>query len=138
MTPGENIFVDTSAWVALADRDDANHKKAARIYPSLLSGRGRMVTSNFVIGETYILLLKELGHAAAFAFLERTRTSPRIIRVYSTEHLETEAEALLRKYDDHDFSYTDAVSFLIMKKQKLKKAFSFDKHFLSAGFALLP
>jgi len=138
MTIGEHIFIDTSAWVALADTDDSNHKKAAGNYPSILSEFGRMVTSNLVIGETYILLLKELGHNAAFAFLEKIRTSPRIVRVYSTELIETEAEALLRKYDDHDFSYTDAVSFVIMKRQKLKKAFSFDKHFLNAGFEVLP
>lgn len=138
MTIGEHIFIDTSAWVALADTDDSNHRKAAGNYPSILSEFGRMVTSNLVIGETYILLLKELGHNAAFAFLEKIRTSPRIVRVYSTELIETEAEALLRKYDDHDFSYTDAVSFVIMKRQKLKKAFSFDKHFLNAGFEVLP
>lgn len=138
MTLGENIFVDTSAWVALADTDDANDKKTAGVYPSLLSGYRSMVTSNFVVGETYILLLNELGHTAAFAFLERIRTSPRILRVYATELLEAEAEAFLKKYDDHDFSYTDAVSFMIMRKQKLKKAFSFDKHFLSAGFSILP
>jgi predicted nucleic acid-binding protein len=30
----ENVFVDTSAWVALADRDDSNHKKAAAFYAS--------------------------------------------------------------------------------------------------------
>jgi len=39
---------------------------------------------------------------------------------------------------DQDFSYTDAVSFVIMKKQKIKKAFSFDKHFQTMGFIGLP
>jgi len=130
----EAIFVDASAWIALADRDDSNHKKAANIYPSFLTANNRLITSNLIITETYIILLKELGHEAAFAFLERVKTSPRITRVYSSEDIESEAQVMLGKYRDHKFSYTDAVSFSIMKRQKIKKAFSFDKHFLSAGF----
>lgn len=131
----EAIFVDASAWIALADRDDSNHKKAAKVYPSFLTTNNRLITSNLVIAETYIILLKELGHEAAFAFLERVKTSPRITRVYASEDIESEAQVMLGKYRDHEFSYTDAVSFAIMKRQKIKKVFSFNKHFHSAGFA---
>jgi predicted nucleic acid-binding protein len=34
--------------------------------------------------------------------------------------------------------YTDAVSFALMKRLKIKKAFSFDKHFMISGFANIP
>lgn len=80
------------------------------------------------------MILKELGHKAAISFLEGIKTSPRILRIYSNEEIETDAEDILAKYDDHDFSYADAVSFVIMKELKIKKAFCFDKHFLTAGF----
>ena len=133
----EVIFVDASAWIALADRDDSHHKKAAAVYPSLLKENNRLITSNFVIAETYVVLLKELGHAAAISFLERVKTSPRIARVYSTEDIEAEAQKMLVKYRDHDFSYADAVSFTFMKRLKIKKTFAFDKHFLSAGFTVV-
>ena len=43
-------------------------------------------------------------------------------------------EEILRKYSDQDFSYTDAVSFAIMRRQRIRKAFCFDKHFATAGF----
>jgi hypothetical protein len=134
----ETIFVDAGAWYALADTHDTNHRKAAGIYPALLSTSGRLVTSNLVIAEAYVLILNELGHAAASAFLERIRTSPRIARVYSTEAIEAEAQAMLGTYHDHDFSYVDAVSFTIMKRQKIRKAFAFDKQFLTAGFLIAP
>ena len=138
MTLAETIFVDAGAWFALADKHDANHRKAAGIYPVLLSSSGRLITSNLVIAEAYVLILQELGHTAASAFVERIRTSPRIARVYSTEAVESEAEAMLAKYRDHDFSYADAVSFTIMKRQKIRKAFAFDKHFRTAGFLTVP
>jgi len=134
----ENIFVDTSAWIALADRADAYHKKALSIYPSLLKTQKRLIISNLVVGETYILILKELGHQAALLFLERLKSSPRISRVHSTDDIEIEAEEILKKYSDQDFSYTDAASFVIMKLQDMTKAFSFDKHFVTAGFITLP
>lgn len=134
----DNVFVDTSAWVALADKDDSNHKGAASSYPSIFKNHKSLVTSNLIIAETYILLLKELGHQAAIEFLERVKASPRILRIYSNEDVETEAEGILAKFTDQDFSYTDAVSFVMMKRQKIRKAFCFDKHFLTAGFINIP
>lgn len=138
MTFVESVFVDAGAWFALTDKDDANHRKAAGIYPALLATSGRLITSNLVIAEAYVLILNAVGHAAASAFLERIRTSPRIAIVCSTEAIESEAQATLAKYHDHDFSYTDAVSFTIMKRHKIKKAFAFDKHFRTAGFLATP
>ena len=134
----DDVFVDTSAWVALADKDDSHHKEAASSYPSIFKNHKNLITSNLVIAETYFVLLQELRHEAAIEFLERTKASPRILTIYSNQNIETEAEGILVKYVDQDFSYTDAVSFVIMKRQKIKKAFCFDKHFVTAGFTSIP
>ena len=138
MMPLEDIFIDTSAWIALVDKDDSYHKEAASSYPPLLKNYRNMITSNLVIAETYIIILNELGHKPAIDFLEKLKASPRILKVYSNEDTEEEGELILAKYSDQDFSYTDAVSFVVMKRQKIKKAFSFDKHFLIAGFVSVP
>lgn len=130
----EPIFVDTGAWVALADEDDAHHRNAVSIFPSLLKTSKILVTSNLVIAESYILILKCLGHDSAISFLEHINSSPRITRAYSTPELEKEAETILKKYMDQDFSYTDAVSFAIMRQHKISRAFSYDKHFQTMGF----
>jgi len=134
----ERIFVDTGAWVALTDIDDAYHKDAVSIFPSLLKTHQELITSNLVVAESYILILKALGHNAAIEFLDRINISPRITRIYSSFDLEKEAEVILKKYEDHDFSYTDAVSFTIMRKEKIINAFSFDKHFKTMGFNKVP
>ena len=134
----ESIFIDTGAWYALVDMDDAHHKDALSIYPELLNTYRVLVTSNLVVAEAYVLILNEIGHPTAVGFLERIHTSPRITKVYSTEDIEKDAEDTLRKYTDQDFSYADSVSFTIMKRQKIRKAFSFDKHFQTIGFITLP
>ena len=118
---GEIIFVDTGAWVALADKDDKHHDGAVSIFPLLLKTCKGLITSNLVVAESYILILKGLGHNAAVDFLEKINSSPRIIRICSTSDVERDAEETLKRYQDQDFSYTDAVSFAVMKRQKIMK-----------------
>lgn len=130
----ENVFVDTSAWIAVTNKNDFYHQKAVSAYPSILKHYRYLCTSNLVIAETYNLILNEMGYQFACRFIEISRISPKILKIYSDNILEEEAENILKKYDDQDFSYADAVSFAIMKKKEIKKAFSFDKHFWTAGF----
>ena len=133
-----NIFIDTGAWVALADKDDDCHRRAVSVYPSFLKSYKRLVTSNLVVAESYVLVLHALGHTTAMSFLEKMHASPRILKIYSNEEIETDARDILMKYTDQDFSYTDAVSFAIMRMQRIEKVFCFDKHFLTAGFVRIP
>lgn len=134
----EDIFVDTGAWVALADEDDAYHNDVIAIYPGLLKSSRALVTTNLIVAESYVIIRNELGHQAAIRFLEGVNASPRITKVYSTEEIEREAEDVLRRYNDQDFSYSDSISFAVMKRQKIKKALSFDKHFQTMGFVRIP
>ena len=138
MILAENIFVDTSAWLALADSNDMHHQKAASSFPVILKNSQKLYTTNMVLSEAYTLLREELGHKAAMTFLISINTSPRIKVLYSDREIEKEAQELLPKFYDQPFSYTDAVSFIFMQKLKMKKAFSFDKHFLIAGYILTP
>ena len=42
------------------------------------------------------------------------------------------------KFADQKISYTDCVSFVLMKGKNLRHAFAFDRHFIYAGFELWP
>ena len=85
-----------------------------------------------------MILRRGLGHRAAVSFLESLRQSPRLLKICSTPELEREAEKLLQQYADQDFSYTDAVSFALMRQRGLGEAFAFDQHFATAGSVMLP
>ncbi len=132
------VFVDASAWIALADADDQYHSEARGVYLNLLKQRRQLLTTNLVIGEAYVAIRRTLGHSQAITFLESLRASPRITKVYADAPLEDEAERILRKYTDQDFSYVDAVSFALMRQRRLTEAFAFDKHFATAGFTRVP
>ena len=57
--------------------------------------------------------------------------------LYSTRDDELEAIRLLRKYADQGVSFTDCVSFVLMKRCRIATAFTFDHHFERAGFRAL-
>lgn len=133
----QEVFVDTGAWLALMITDDTHHIEAKKIYPTLFANYQKLVTTNLVLSETYIALRKTAGHPAAISFLENIQASPRIEKIYSTNGLEEEAFIILKKYTDQDFSFVDAVSFCFMRQRKIKKAFAFDSHFITAGFSLV-
>ena len=132
------VFVDTGAWYALADRSDQHHARAVKKYPGLLKQYPHLTTTNLVVAETYILIRRALGHQSAISFLNNLSLSPRITKIYSDATLEFKAEKILAKYQDQDFSYTDAVSFAAMRELKIGKAFAFDSHLVTAGFTTIP
>jgi predicted nucleic acid-binding protein len=51
---------------------------------------------------------------------------------------EHEAVPLLEKYADQRVSFTDCVSFVLMRRHGIERAFSFDRHFGGAGFRHWP
>ncbi len=134
----DEIFVDAGAWFAILEPSDNNHLAAADVLPRLLTESRRLVTTNLVIAEAYALIRRRSGYAQALKLLEQTRNSPRLERIISTPELETQAEAILRRYADQDFSYADGVSFALMKARGIRQAFAFDKHFAVMGFQLVP
>lgn len=131
------LFIDAAAWVALAHTKDNNHEAAKETYPRLAQEYPRFVTTNLVIAEAHALLRHRMGHTLSLRFLESTRASPRVDRVFATPELDTQAEAILRKFDDQDFSYADAVSFALMKQRGIQDVFTYDLHFRVMGFRLV-
>ncbi len=128
------VFVDTSAWYALVDEDDAHHRAAWEVFPRLLDEFEGLVTSNHVVGESYTLIRSSLGHRNAWEFLALLERSRRLERLFTPEALELDAYRLLKKYADQAFSFVDATSFVWMRALKLRDAFAYDKHFQAAGF----
>ncbi len=132
------LFVDTSAWFALADLDTAGRAPVEQAFRHRVTRGVRIVTSNLVVAETHALLLRRMSHRAALMFVADVVAAPTVV-VMSTSALEERARIdWLARYDDQPFSFTDAVSFAVMRERKIREALTLDHHFATAGFTMVP
>jgi predicted nucleic acid-binding protein len=131
------LFVDTGAWLALYDRSDQFHPKAFALANQLKTDRIPWGTTDYVFSESVTLIRFRLGHEAAVAFGRSVLDSQVVTLFDVTQEDRQEAWSLFVKYQDQDFSFTDCTSFAVMKRLKIREAFGFDRHFLTAGFLLL-
>lgn len=126
------IFIDTSAFYALLDRDDTNQEAAASAWTSMLSSDNTLMTSNYILVETCALLQNRLGIAATRAFQEE------LVPIVNIEYVNPEVHrsgmAALLAAARRNLSLVDCVSFEIMRILGVKNAFTFDPHFKEQGF----
>jgi predicted nucleic acid-binding protein len=131
----ERLFVDTSAWFAFVNRRDPEHVATKK----LLEGQaGMLVTSNFVFDETVTLCRLRLGHPTAVRVGAALRDPDVVHLVRTSAQDETEAWELFRQRADKRYSYTDCISFVIMKRLELVRAAALDDDFRREGFEILP
>lgn len=128
-------FVDTSYWVALRNRRDANHEGAKALLGRLADAA--LVTSNHVRGETWIYLRRRAGHGSAVGFLDALDQSARVQVVQIDAAQEAEALRWLRRHDEREYSFVDATSFVLMRALRIREALAFDGDFSAAGFVEL-
>ncbi len=129
------IFVDTSAFYALADKKDPAHSRALHF---LEQNDLPLLTTNYIFAESLSLLTKRLGKAIALQFGSGLKASELIRLFYLSPDYEEAAWKEFLKYRDKDFDFIDSTCFAVMEKQGIETAFSFDRHFAQRGFQILP
>jgi len=98
----------------------------------------RVVTTNLIVAETHALLLRRVGRGTAEAFARVVRASPNLVVTSSPDFEAAALDEWLGRFDDKDFSLTDAVSFAVMAERGIREALTQDRHFATAGFVLVP
>ncbi len=135
----KSVFVDTSGWFAAANARENNHAEATEAYDDFAQRRVRLVTTNLVVAEMHILTARQHGAEAGCALLDAIYADPLYTVITSDRELESVAtDRWLRPYRDHRFSLADAVSFEVMRRERIGEAFSLDHHFEVAGYKLIP
>lgn len=129
------VFADTSALLALLDEKDRNHAGAERAFAALRDRRASLVSTSFVLVETYALVGRRFGLDAVRSF--RADFAPLIDVVWVDEALHDAGLDLLLERRKRLLSLVDAVSFVTMRKHSVDEAFAFDPHFEQEGFTLV-
>ena len=130
-------FVDTSGFYALLVERDEMHELAVRILRQAERRRATFVTSDYVLDETATLLAaRGFGHLVD-DFLQSTLRSKACVVDWTGPELFVRTATFMAKHIDQGWSFTDCVSFQIMKARKLREALTKDEHFEKAGFKAL-
>ncbi|HLC40225.1 MAG TPA: PIN domain-containing protein [Methylomirabilota bacterium] len=122
------VFLDTGAFLALADEDAEYHAAASSVYTKLIQSRARLVTSNFILSETYTVIRSRVSHRAAVDFIKHfDHAGISVLRV--GQAIEQTAKEIFIRYDDKNFSVVDCTSFALIGHHGFDHAFAFDVHF---------
>lgn len=130
------IFVDTGPLLARCIQRDQHHEAAIEGWRRLREHR--VVTTNHVLDEFFTLLGRRAGYAFAAERARQILTSE-VLEIERPE-LEDELTAIeaFDRFSDQGVSFTDALSFAVMRRLRVERAFSFDHHFVLAGFEFWP
>ncbi len=131
----KQVFVDTSGIIAFAVASDESHAVAAAIFDRLAAQDAGLVTTSYVLCETYALLQRRVGQGAVGRM--RATMAPLLEVVWVNADLHNAGLDRLTDDGRRSFSLVDAVSFEVMRRQGIDRAFAFDPHFTEAGFSLL-
>jgi hypothetical protein len=130
------LFVDTAAWLALNDKNDQYHKEAMAKSLEIKAKKIELITSEYILDESITLIRYRVSHQAAVIFGDSLFKS-RIVKIVDvTEGDRLKAWEIFKKYDDKELSFTDCISFVLIKNLRLQKAFTFDKHFERIGVTI--
>ena len=137
MREGEAVFVDSGAWIALALSRDPLHPQARQQWELLQGAGAKLHTSVPVVIETFTFLDRNANRDVALAWKESI-SKPGTVQILPCELRDLEQSwEYFRRADLHRLLAVDATSFVIMKRVRIRLAYTFDHHFAVVGFRLV-
>ncbi len=133
MVKRTEVYVDTSALIAFADRSDSYHS----LFRRLFAEPPKLLTTALVIAEGHGWFLKCFDRTRALQFIAMVEAMRPLEVVTVGAGEQSAAAALLRKFSDQDLTLTDAIGLHVMQARAIKSCWSTDFHLGLAGVPLV-
>lgn len=134
------VFIDTWGFKALLDARDSHHNNAKELYNKLWESRAKLITTDYVLDETYTLLsragneraVKIFSETVSNAFEENFLEIIWIGKKFFYEALEMK----LKYIDKLVISFTDFTSMAVMLNRRITNIMTENRHFeiVNLGF----
>ena len=121
------LFVDTSAFYAIADEDDRHHREALSVLEVSIA-TVPVMTSDHVVVESWLLICSRLGRRAAMRFWDGVTIDVFTVIGVTAEDFRR-ARDIAQHWSDQAFSLVDCTSFALIERLDIRRALAFDKHF---------
>ena len=128
--------MDTGGFKAIIDPKDEFHLQAVKTWRKLEKNKAVLVTSNYVLDETFTLLRARCGLKTAIDFKKVLAASSPVIQVIRVTVVDEAAAWHWFSKNWSKLSFTDCVSFAVMKRLGIKKVVAFDRHFVREGMKI--
>jgi predicted nucleic acid-binding protein len=132
------IFIDAGPLIARYVERDQHHAEAVDAWKRIQSGRPICVTTSHVLAESFTVLGRRVSNAFAAERARHLLASQELRIERASAADEIAAVPWFERLGDQRVSFTDAVSFAVMKRLAIRRAFTFDRHFEAAGFERFP
>ena len=116
---------------------DQHHEQAVEFWNRIRVEEPVIYSSEHILDETATLLARRTSYAWS-AEWGRDVLGAGVLFLAIEEGDLLEAFFLMKKFADQAVSFTDCISFVLMKREGLHDVFGFDRHFASAGFRVWP
>lgn len=130
----KTVFVDTSGFYSFLDGTDSFHQKTREYFQEARAKSWRLITTNYVIHESWALIQSRLGWEAVDAW--RDRVVPLCEVLWIDQELHSLGEARCRQARERRLSLTDCISIEVMRREKTREVIAQDDHFTREGFRL--
>jgi predicted nucleic acid-binding protein len=121
-------FVDASALVALADRDDASHAAAVAAYQDLVAGGFRLFTTDLALASAHELIAVALGHEVARAWLAHCNI---LVQRIAPADLEEGRRAIEEGWSAKSATLADTIHLAVLDRLGVTDVFAVDRAFLA-------
>ena len=125
------VFIDTSYLIALLLKKDARHQDALA---AVATNDDFFVTTDLVLVELADSLSLPSFRAVVVSAIERIKADPITTVVPFTGEGMDKALSIFKSRADKSWGLIDCFSFVVMKENRVRRAFTFDDHFRQAGF----
>jgi predicted nucleic acid-binding protein len=131
-----NVFVDTSAILAVLNANDRHHAAVKSVWEKLLLEGDQLYVNNYVLIESFALLQSRFGLEAVRLF--QGDMLPVMETVWVDEVTHNPAVSALSAANRRSLSLVDCASFETMRQLGIALAFTLDNHFKEQGFEVIP
>ncbi len=130
------IYVDTSAFLAIVDDDDAYHVSAQKCWQNLLAKDESLATNSYVLVESLAVIQNRVGLMAV------QKMQSELLPVVEVDWVDAEQHELainnVLTANRRNLSLVDCASFQTMRRLRIDTVFTFDEHFKEQGFTVVP
>lgn len=131
-----STFVDTSVFLAVLAEDDNNNKVAAETLATLAENGEQLISTNYILVESYALIQRRMGMDAIQDFQNKILPSLTLVWITPEDH-QRSMEFFLSE-NRRNLSFVDCSSFDTIQRLIIDKVFAFDSHFAEQGFEVIP